>query len=146
MVEGRPPHVGPLVIYDGDCAFCTTSVQFLQRRIRRHPRFEPWQFLDLVSIGISQESCEQAVQFIDANGSVHSGERAIAHLLIHGGKGWKVMGGVLLVPGIRHVAGAVYRWIAQNRHRLPGGTAQCSLPAEQRASVTSRTTTEEQNA
>jgi len=27
-----------LLIFDGDCAFCTSSVRFIERRIRRHPR------------------------------------------------------------------------------------------------------------
>jgi len=26
----------------------------------------------------------------------------------------------------------MYRWIARNRHRLPGGTATCSLPQAER--------------
>ena len=38
---------------------------------------------------------------------------------------------VLGPAGIRAVntlAGIVYRWVARNRHRLPGGTPACSLP------------------
>jgi predicted DCC family thiol-disulfide oxidoreductase YuxK len=31
------------------------------------------------------------------------------------------------------MARVVYRVVAKNRHRLPGGTATCSLPAHMRA-------------
>jgi predicted DCC family thiol-disulfide oxidoreductase YuxK len=65
------------------------------------------------------------------------GERASAHVavartLVHGGKGWAVLGRVILLPGVEAVAGVVYRWVARNRHRMPGGTAQCNLPASER--------------
>jgi predicted DCC family thiol-disulfide oxidoreductase YuxK len=37
--------------------------------------------------------------------------------------------GVLIgVPPFATLARAAYRLVADNRHRLPGGTAQCALP------------------
>ncbi len=131
--------VTPILIYDGDCAFCSSSVRFIEKRIRRHPACEPWQWLDLDSYGVSRDACERAVQFVDDEGRVHPAERGIARVLIHGGKGWAVLGRIILIPGVRHIAGAVYRWISKNRHRMPGGTAQCSLPADQRNRTTSET-------
>jgi predicted DCC family thiol-disulfide oxidoreductase YuxK len=126
----------PVLIYDGDCAFCSSSVRFIENHIRRHPRCEPWQWLDLDlyfdRYGVTRDDCERAVQFVDIDGRVHSAERAVARVLLHGGKGWALLGGALLVPGVRHLAGVVYRWIADNRHRMPGGTPQCSMPSEQR--------------
>lgn len=121
-----------LLIYDGDCAFCTSSVNLLQRRIRRHPRCQPWQWLDLETYGVSQADCESAVQYVAGDGRVHSGERAVARTLIAAGKGWALMGRVILLPGIVSVAGLIYRWISRNRHRLPGGTPQCSLSTSER--------------
>jgi predicted DCC family thiol-disulfide oxidoreductase YuxK len=32
------------------------------------------------------------------------------------------------VPGVRQIAGFVYRLVAKYRHRLPGGTPACKLP------------------
>lgn len=141
--EPRPSPQGlPVLIYDGDCAFCTSSVRFIETRMRRHPRVEPWQRLDLTEYGISQDQCESAVQFVDIDRRVHSAETAVARVLIHGGRGWALIGRMILVPGIRHLAAVVYRWIAKNRHRLPGGTAQCSLPADQRATMSATMSTE----
>jgi predicted DCC family thiol-disulfide oxidoreductase YuxK len=38
----------------------------------------------------------------------------------------------MLLPGIKQVAGVVYRWVAKNRDRMPGGTAECALPQSER--------------
>ena len=35
-------------------------------------------------------------------------------------------------PPFAWVASAAYKWIAKNRHRLPGGTPACSMPAHLR--------------
>lgn len=130
--------VRPLLVFDGDCAFCTRCVRFIERRIARHPRIEPWQRLDLGSLGLSREQCESAVQWIDGD-KRDSAHVAVARVLLHGGKGWAILGGALLLPGIRQLAGVVYRWVAKNRHRMPGGTTECSLPQSERSGVTSAT-------
>jgi predicted DCC family thiol-disulfide oxidoreductase YuxK len=36
------------------------------------------------------------------------------------------------VPPLRWIAHGVYRLVANNRDRMPGGTAACKLPAAQR--------------
>jgi predicted DCC family thiol-disulfide oxidoreductase YuxK len=120
-VTGRP-----LLVFDGDCGFCTTSARAGQRWLRL-PYVEPWQFLDLDALGISEEACTSAVQWIGAAGDVVSAEHAVIAALRHAGGVWKVLGGMLALPGIRALAGATYRWVARNRYRLPGGTAACRL-------------------
>jgi predicted DCC family thiol-disulfide oxidoreductase YuxK len=124
----------PVLIYDGDCAFCSSSVRFIERRLGTHPTCKPWQWLNLDAFGVTQDECERAVQFIATDGRVYAGERGIARTLVHAGRGWAIVGRVMLVPGVRHIAGAVYRWVSKNRHRMPGGTPQCSLPAAERVS------------
>lgn len=123
----------PLLVFDGDCAFCTRSVRFVERRIRRHPEIVAWQSLDLAAHGLTQAECEEAVQWIGADGRRASAEAAVARTLVYGGRGWSVLGRILLWPGVRTVAGVVYRWIARHRHRMPGGSAQCNLPASERS-------------
>ena len=121
----------PLLIFDGDCAFCTRCVRFIERRIRRHPRIQPWQRSDLADLGLTQEQCETAVQLIEGN-RLTSAHVAVARGLIYGRRGWAVLGYLLLVPGIKQIAGVVYRWVAKNRDRMPGGTTECALPQSER--------------
>ena len=67
-----------------------------------------------------------------ADGVRAAGPDAIAQLLARQRSALAVAGAVLRVPPVRAVAWPTYRWVARNRHRLPGGTAACSLPQEAR--------------
>lgn len=71
--------------------------------------------------------CLEAVQLVREDSSVVSAHIAVARTLIHGRRGWAVLGWLMLLPGVRQIAGVVYRWVARNRHRLPGGTAACAI-------------------
>ncbi|MET8281929.1 DUF393 domain-containing protein [Micromonospora sp. NPDC005174] len=119
-------------VYDGDCAFCTTCAEFIERRIPTSARVVPWQFADLDALGLSVAECEEAVQWVGADATRAAGPDAIAKLLAASGPLWRVAGAGLRFPPVRLVAWPVYRWVARNRHRLPGGTAACSLPQEAR--------------
>lgn len=125
----------PVLVYDGDCAFCTRSVRFIERRIRRHPDIVAWQGTDLAELGLTVDQCETAVQWVGIDGSIDSGHRAVARTLIHGRLPWSLIGRAILLPGVSHVASFVYRVVARNRHRMPGGTAQCVLPQSERTGV-----------
>lgn len=127
MTAARPdPDGRPLLVYDGDCGFCTASARLAERWLHLAD-VEPWQFLDLASLGLTAEQCGAAVQWVDGSGRVASGERAVIAALRHAGGAWGVVGRVLAVPGIRLLASAGYRLVARHRHRLPGGTPACTL-------------------
>lgn len=119
----------PVLLFDGDCAFCTTCINWMQRHIRRLDATVPYQHADLGSLGVSADECERAVQWVGADGTVVSAHLAIAQVLVGAGKGWAVIGRAVRLPGMRQLSGVVYRWISRNRHRLPGGTPACSLDA-----------------
>lgn len=119
-------------VYDGDCAFCTRCAEFIERRIPTGARVVPWQFADLDALGLTEAECEEAVQWVGADGSRASGPDAIAKLLGESAPLWQVAGAGLRFSPVRAAAWPAYRWVARNRHRLPGGTAACSLPQEAR--------------
>ncbi len=122
----------PVFLYDGDCAFCTRCAEFIERRIPSHARVAPWQWVELAPLGVSQADAEAAVQWIDGNGAVAAGPEAIARLLVDAGGAWRMLGVVLDLPPVRWLAWPIYRLISRNRHRMPGGTAACSLPQAER--------------
>lgn len=126
-VRERPVPGRPLLVFDGDCGFCTTSARAAERWLGLE-HVVPWQFLDLGEIGLTEEACSAAVQWIAVDGSVASAERAVIAALRHARGVWAVLGTVLDLPGVRHLAGVAYRLVAKYRHRLPGGTAACRLP------------------
>ena len=120
----------PTLVYDADCGFCTRSVQFVQRWVDRRDRYDVrrWQSLDLAAVGLTAQDCDEAAQFVTADGAVRSGHRAIASAATHGAPGWRPVGALLMAPGVSWVAARAYRWVADHRHQLPGGTAACAVP------------------
>jgi predicted DCC family thiol-disulfide oxidoreductase YuxK len=129
-VTDAPPVTPPVLLFDGDCAFCTTSAGFVERRLRRSPAdyaVRPWQRVDVGAFGLTAADCTESLRWVDARGRVHSAQDAVARALL-ASRGWvRPLGAVLLVPGVRQLAGVAYRWVARNRHRLPGGTPACVL-------------------
>ncbi|MDI5942101.1 MULTISPECIES: thiol-disulfide oxidoreductase DCC family protein [unclassified Micromonospora] len=119
-------------VYDGDCAFCTKCAEFIERRIPTRARVLPWQFADLDALGLTEAECTEAVQWVGADGSRAAGPDAIERLLGDSGPLWRVAGAGLRFPPARAAAWPAYRWVARNRHRLPGGTAACAVPSAQR--------------
>jgi predicted DCC family thiol-disulfide oxidoreductase YuxK len=118
----------PALVYDGDCAFCSTSVRLIQRYVRPRCEITPWQFADLAAYGTTRSRAEHEVLWVTPTGAVYGGDRAVAKLLLHTGGLWSVAGALLSLPPLRWIAPVVYRLIADNRARLPGGTPACAAP------------------
>jgi predicted DCC family thiol-disulfide oxidoreductase YuxK len=117
-----------LLIFDGDCGFCTTSARFASRWVDRRQRYAiaPWQEVDLARYGLTGADCIAAAQFVRPDGAVVAGHRAIAEGLTQGAPGWRPLGHVLTLPGVDRVAARVYAWVAGHRYALPGGTPACA--------------------
>ncbi|MGH8795140.1 MAG: thiol-disulfide oxidoreductase DCC family protein [Stackebrandtia sp.] len=123
-------------LFDGDCAFCSLCAKFIGRRMRTEAQVLPWQEVDIDALGLTEEACDAAVQWAAPGEPVKAGPDAIARLLRSAGGAfglWRVAGALLALPPARWLAWPVYRWVARNRHRMPGGTAACSLPQSQRS-------------
>jgi predicted DCC family thiol-disulfide oxidoreductase YuxK len=124
----RPP--APLLIYDGDCSFCTASANWAEARWSGRARAVPWQTLapdELAAHALTRDDVRCAAWWIDERGRRFRGHLAIAYALT-AGSGWSAaVGTVLLVPPFRWVGAAVYPLIARSRHLLPGGTPACRM-------------------
>jgi predicted DCC family thiol-disulfide oxidoreductase YuxK len=115
----------PVLVYDGDCGFCTTCAGLLER-IGPDAEIVAWQLTDLAGLGITEKQAADAVQWVGHDGSVRSGHEAIAAVLGSAGRLWRVLGRALLMPGVSRLAARAYRLTADNRYRLPGGTPACA--------------------
>jgi predicted DCC family thiol-disulfide oxidoreductase YuxK len=120
----------PVLVYDGDCGFCTSSVRLVER-IPADADVVAFQLADLDALGTTAERAEREVLWVE-NGVVYGGARAVARLLIRAGGPWRALGAIVGVPPLSWLAGGVYALISANRHRLPGGTPACALPADER--------------
>jgi predicted DCC family thiol-disulfide oxidoreductase YuxK len=119
-------------LYDGDCAFCSSCVRFVQRFIPTPATIVPWQFANLDALGVGADDASEAVQWIEPGRPVLAGPAAISRLLRTSPRAaWRPLGALLALRPVTALAWPVYRWVARNRHRLPGGTAACALPPRQ---------------
>jgi len=117
-----------LIIFDGDCGFCQASLGALSRHTRWRPDQTPWQLLELSRYGLTTEQCQHQVYFVAPGGGVYGGAAAVATVLRHSSAPWPLAGVVIGLPLVRHLAAWVYRRVAANRSRLPGGGGTCALP------------------
>ncbi len=123
--------MAPVLLFDGDCGLCSSLARFATARLR--PAGDdaayavlPYQDYDLASVGLTEAQCTQALQWVDERGHRHSAQDAVARLLLASRWWARPAGALLLAPGVHAVAGAAYRWVSRNRHRLPGGTPACA--------------------
>jgi predicted DCC family thiol-disulfide oxidoreductase YuxK len=127
----------PVLVYDGDCAFCTSSARLLEK-IGPAAELVAWQQTDLDALGLTEEAASAAVQWIETDGTIRAGHEAIAAALTSAGGAWELSGRALLLPAISPLAGGAYRLIAANRGRLPGGTPACAVEPQETRRSTSR--------
>ena len=118
----------PILVYDGDCGFCTATAAWIGRRLRVPVRVAPWQSLDLAHHGLAEADVTTAAYWIDEGGRRHRGAAGVAEALVACGGGWALAGRVLRLPPVSWLAAGAYQLVARNRHRLPGATDACRLP------------------
>ncbi len=123
----------PLLVFDGDCGFCTSAKDWLVARADVDA--VPHQWADLTALGLDAAAAARRIHVLgdDVPGGHLSGGRAAAWLLRQArGPGWRALGAVLGAPVLRWGTELGYRLVAANRHRLPGGTPACALPRSPR--------------
>ena len=114
-----------LLIFDGDCAFCTSSTKLFQRITKGRIPTIPYQLANLAEHGLTAQQCERALQYVNSHG-VFEGHLAVAQALKDSKTAWAIVGHLLTWPIISSAAFVVYDWVSKNRNRLPGGTPACA--------------------
>ncbi|MEU8080897.1 DCC1-like thiol-disulfide oxidoreductase family protein [Catellatospora citrea] len=128
-----------IFLFDGDCAFCTTCANLVNRWVPTNAAVAPWQRSDLAMLGLTREQCLEAVQWVEPGKAALAGPDAIGALLRSSNATWRPLGRLLGVRAVSAVAWPIYRWVARHRHQLPGGTAACAVPPSAHATPPSRT-------
>lgn len=121
------PRTRPVLVYDGDCGICTRCAEFADRHLARDAEIVAYQSADIPALGLTEQQCAEAVQWVRTDGGISSAHRAVADLLRESGPAWRPLGVVIGTPPLSWLAAVLYRWVARNRRRLPGGTPSCSI-------------------
>ena len=118
----------PILVYDGNCGFCTAVAMKISDRWRVPAKATSWQDLGgdgLAELGLSPADGQKAAWWVDSDGRLFEGHLAVAKSLI-AAQGWRgAVGKVILIPPVGGVAALGYRVVVRNRHRLPGSTKAC---------------------
>lgn len=135
MTAPQDPRFEPgsagLLIFDGDCGFCTWSANWVACRWSDDgPEAVPFQTLGsegLQHLGLSADQVAVSAWWVDAEDDLFDAERAIGKALQACRAPWGWLGtAVLRAPG-RWLARLLYPLVARHRHRLPGGTPACRV-------------------
>lgn len=117
----------PRLLFDGDCGFCTKSVNWLGKRHMLGCRVTPWQAVGEHELPVSVDRLVTEVVLEQADGTVLGGADALAAAVRASPSPWRPVGALVSLPGIRQLARAVYRVIARNRYRMPGASSSCKI-------------------
>jgi predicted DCC family thiol-disulfide oxidoreductase YuxK len=118
----------PVLVFDGDCAFCTTWVNRLEAWLPRPVRSVPWQWSDLEALGLTPEDVRDFAWYLTPKHS-YAGAMAFAAMLRAQPRiGLRFAGTLLATAPFSVIAALGYNAIAKYRHRLPGGTPACAVP------------------
>ena len=116
-----------VLIFDGDCGFCTTTANFIARHSSSPIAIHPWQFIDVSAYGLTEAQVSAKVYMV-VDGVPFAGHEAFAQILLLQ-RNWvlKTLGWLAMHPPISWLARPVYWLVAKYRHKLPGGTPACKL-------------------
>jgi predicted DCC family thiol-disulfide oxidoreductase YuxK len=129
MAPGRlsKPSQSRLLVFDGDCAFCTTWVNRLQLLLPRFPEAIPWQWADLDSLGLSLDDVTHYVWYLTPSHH-YGGHLAFSALLRSQPRiGLRFLGNLIATPPFSIAAALGYAFVARYRYALPGGTPACQV-------------------
>ena len=94
-----------------------------------------WQFIPerLTALGLTTDDVMTSVWFVE-NGRLFAAAEAMNRVMRYA---WwaKPVTYLYPLPGMKQIQERVYRWIADNRHRMPGSTAACALPPQKEAAA-----------
>ena len=118
-----------VLVYDGDCGFCTASATWIAARWTgaRRPVAVAGQRLEadgLERLGLTTDDVSRAAWWVQ-DGRAWGGHRAVGRALMAAGGGWGLVGRILIAPTVAPLAALGYRMVARYRYRLPGATPAC---------------------
>ncbi|HEY4225473.1 MAG TPA: DCC1-like thiol-disulfide oxidoreductase family protein [Pseudolysinimonas sp.] len=124
------PTSAGLLVFDGDCAFCTTWVNRLEAVLPRFPPTTPYQWADLDALGLTPHDVQDFAWYLTPKHQ-YAGHLAFSALLRSQPRvGLRFAGWILATPPFSWAAALGYSFIARYRHLLPGGTPACALPRD----------------
>jgi predicted DCC family thiol-disulfide oxidoreductase YuxK len=118
-----------VVLFDGNCRFCTAQAKRITRRFPRALIAENFQEATVLAKyaerGVTYDECMKQMQLVAHDGRVYGGAEAIARILVRGVPLVGLVAYLYYVPGVRQLANALYRIVAKYRYRIAAKKEPC---------------------
>lgn len=122
-----------LLVFDGSCGFCRWTLDRLRELVPVVPPAVDGRAADLSALGLEDDDVEYSswlLEIDEASGTAvhYGGIEGLAELLRRQ-PSWphRLLGNLMVIPGVKLAGHEAYDLVARNRHRLPHGTAACEL-------------------
>lgn len=122
----------PLWLFDGDCGLCEQGSARIRDRVAPPVTMAPYQSVDLDALGVTEAAVLDGPVLRQPDGTVLVGPEAMGAMLAMSGTPYRVVGRVMLAPGLRHVLRRLGPALYRQRGRLPGADPACSVTAPTR--------------
>jgi predicted DCC family thiol-disulfide oxidoreductase YuxK len=120
-----------VLIYDGDCQFCQLSLEFGIKNLRVFPQYVAFQRIEPHDFGLTERQVRSQIwlaQKTPTTTKALGGHLAAGAILkLQPSRLLRVLGWLASTPPTSWVASLLYKFIAANRHRLPGGSRACKI-------------------
>lgn len=110
--------IKPVLVYDGECEFCTFWARRWQKRTADAIAYAPFQSAAERFPHIPASDFAAAVKLVMPDGRVYSGAEAVFRALAAAGRWRWLLWGYERLPGFRSVSEAIYRFVASHRPLL----------------------------
>ncbi len=119
-----------ILFFDGDCAFCSRSVQLTIRLDRREQvSFAPLQGELSQKMGFSKYAATEGGTMVllrESDGKIFTHSDGLIELARVLGGVWRLFALARLIP--KSQRDFVYRCVARNRYRVMGKSSSCAIP------------------
>ena len=120
--------VRPLWLYDGDCGMCEKGSARIRATVDPPVRMSAYQDVDLDTLGVSAEQVLAGPVLVRHDGTTLVGPAAMSAMLSLSRAPFRQVGGVMALPGVRHVLAVVGSRLYAARGHLPGTDPACASP------------------
>lgn len=117
-----------VLIFDGDCNFCTKTADLVRRWARGRLELLPSQAPGALDLhpDLTPEGVQKRVYLLSPGGRLWGGAEAVARALAI--NRWGGLALLYYFPPLRSIVDRVYAWVARNRKTIGGCESSCSLP------------------
>lgn len=117
----------PVFLFDADCGVCQNSTEMMKKRINPPVDFRPYQNFDYAAFGITEKNLNEGPILVLTNSTFLIGPPGMATLLKLSTNPYRLMGRVMLLPGVKQFLTKIGPHLYAQRKYLPGASGSCAI-------------------